>query len=398
MTASIQRDFVIAGLMSGTSADGIDVTIVKIGSETTGALRWQLLSHTAHPFAAEIREEVLSCARADTGTVDRICALNVRLGELSAQAVIQAAAQTGVTLASIDLIGSHGQTVWHIPQTATLQIGSAATIAERTGITVISNFRARDIAAGGHGAPLVAYPDICLLTHPTQIRAAQNIGGIANVTYLPAGLPAGQPDAAFAFDTGPGNMLIDDHVRRHTHGRLQFDPNGEMAAEGHVHEGLLAELLAHPFLAQRPPKTTGREMFGTAFAAALWERAAALGVRELDRIATVTELTVRTIADAYRRFLPQMPHEVIVSGGGARNLTLVRGLEQALGVPVLTAEQIGIPSEAKEALAFAVLAYLSWVGRPGNWPAATGANKPVVLGDFTPGRLWPPMGNESLGQ
>lgn len=390
MTANPQRDLIIAGLMSGTSADGIDVAIAQIGSEASGALRWQLHSHTAHPFAPDVREEILACTRNDSGTVDRICALNVRLGELSAQAVMQAAAQSGLPLDSIDLIGSHGQTVWHIPQTATLQIGSAATIAERTGITVISNFRARDIAAGGHGAPLVAYPDICLLTHPTQIRAAQNIGGIGNVTYL----PADQPDAAFAFDTGPGNMLIDDHVRRYTHNQRQFDPDGEMAAEGHVHAGLLAELLAHPFLAQRPPKTTGREMFGAGFATALWERAEALGVPELDRIATVTELTVRSIANAYRNFLPHLPDEVIVSGGGARNATIVRGLELVLGVPVLTSDQIGIPSEAKEALAFAVLAYLSWVGRPSNWPAATGANKRVVLGDFTPGRVWPPIRND----
>lgn len=382
----------IVGLMSGTSVDGIDAAVMSLSDGATGNLAWQLLTHYAQPFAPALRAEILACTQPDTGTVDRICALNVRLGEVSAQAVLAAAAQAGLVPSQIDLIGSHGQTIWHIPQTATLQIASPAVIAERTGITTISNFRARDIAAGGHGAPLVAFADICMLTDAQLNRAAQNIGGIANVTYL----PAGAPERAFAFDTGPGNMLIDDHVRRLTQGRLQFDPDGEMAAEGHVHAGLLAELARHPFIQQRPPKTTGREQFGADFAAAMWARGQALGVAELDRVATVTMFTAQSIAQAYRDFLPNLPDEVIVSGGGARNHTLLQWLAEALSqiarrpIVVCTSDEIGMPAEAKEAMIFAVLAYLSWHGRAGNWPAATGAKQRVVLGDFTPGRCWPP--------
>ena len=210
----------VIGLMSGTSADGIDAAVMSIADNAANGLDWQLLAHHARPFEPALREAILACARPDTGTVDRICALNVQLGEVSAKVVLAAAAQAGLKPDQIDLVGSHGQTIWHIPQSATLQIGSAATIAERTGISVVSNFRARDIAAGGHGAPLVALADICLLTHPTRTRAAQNIGGIANVTYLPARAPErAQPtERAVAFDTGPGNMLIDDHVRRLTQG------------------------------------------------------------------------------------------------------------------------------------------------------------------------------------
>ncbi len=393
----------VIGLMSGTSADGIDAAVMSIADNAANGLDWQLLAHHARPFEPALREEILACVRADTGTVDRICALNVQLGEVSAKVVLATAAQAGLKPDQIDLVGSHGQTIWHISQSATLsatlQIGSAATIAERTGISVVSNFRARDIAAGGHGAPLVALADICLLTHPTRTRAAQNIGGIANVTYLPAHAPErAQPTGrAIAFDTGPGNMLIDDHVRRLTQGALQFDPDGSMATEGHVHRGLLTELRAHPFVQQRPPKTTGREQFGAAFAQSIWVRGEQLGASALDRIATVTMFTAQSIALAYRDFLPQMPDEVIVSGGGVRNHTLMQWLAQSLEqianrpIPVHSSDEIGMPPEAKEAMMFAVLAYLSWHGRSGNWPPATGATRQVVLGEFTPGRCWPPQ-------
>ena len=295
-------------------------------------------------------------------------------------------------LEQIAWIGSHGQTVWHIPGRATLQLGEPAVIAERTGASVVSNFRARDIAAGGQGAPLVAFVDALLLTHPTKTRAVQNIGGIANVTYLrptqPSPAVRGKArEKAFAFDTGPGNMLMDDAVRRMTNGAQQRDVDGAIAARGQVSSELFEELMEQPFLHQPPPKTTGRELFGAQFGKQVWNTGAARGLRDEDMVATLTMFTAFSIAQAYRVFLPALPDEVIVSGGGARNRTLLRMLREQLepNARVLLSDEVGIPSEAKEALAFALLAYETAHGRPSNLPAATGAKRAVVLGDVTPG-------------
>lgn len=371
----------IIGLMSGTSADGIDAALVEVAG--ADATQWRLLKHVQSPFTDALRNEVLACMTEAGGSVARICALNVALGEAFATAAMRVADAAGVSLSDIDAIGSHGQTVWHIPALATLQIGEPAVIAERTGITVVSNFRARDIAAGGQGAPLVALVDALLLTHPTKTRAAQNIGGIANVTFL----PAGSAQSAFAFDTGPGNMLIDDAVRRFTAGAQQCDLNGAIAAQGCVNDALLREWMQHPFLKAQPPKTTGREMFGAHFGAQVWADGAARNIDPHDLIATLTMFTAASIADAYRRFLPAFPDEVIVSGGGARNPTLMRMLQTQLGerVRVMTSDDAGIPSEAKEAIAFAILAHETLHGRAGNLPVATGAHHAVVLGSITPG-------------
>jgi len=381
---------IVIGMMSGTSADGIDAVVVKLSELDASQLapQWELLKHIHLPYTAVLREQILNCARADTGTVDRICALNFDLGAVYAQAARTATEAARLALDDIDLIGHHGQTVWHIHNHSTLQVGSPAVIAEATGVTVVSNFRARDIAAGGHGAPLVAYVDALLLTDTVKARAAQNIGGIANVTWL----PANQPQRAFAFDTGPGNMLIDDAVQRATDGALHFDDDGKIAARGRVDETLLAELMAHPFLKQPPPKTTGREMFGAPFGNEVWGKATARGDSSDDLITTLTMFTAKSTAQAYRDFLPSMPDELIVSGGGANNPTLLAMLQSELNTiqpaRVRRIDELGIPSEAKEALAFALLAYQTWHGRPSNLPNATGARHPVILGDITPGRNW----------
>ncbi len=373
--------------MSGTSTDGIDAVVVQFGElNNHDAPAWKILHHLHLPFASELRQEILACLRADTGTVERICALNFDLGEIYANAALQAIRAAGLDPSQVDLIGNHGQTVWHIPQHSTLQLGSAAVIAERTGITTISNFRARDIAAGGHGAPMVAYMDALLFTDDSKTRALQNIGGIANVTYL----PAQHPEQSFAFDSGPGNVLIDDAVRRATNDERQYDADGELAAQGTVNAALLNDLLTHPYFRQAPPKTTGRELFGSLMGEKIWDEAKTRGILPHDLIATLTRFTAKSIADAYRHFLPTMPAEIIVSGGGAKNPTLLDMLQSELDstVRVRTIDEFGIPSDAKEALAFALLAYETWHGRPSNVPNATGARHRVILGDITPGRNW----------
>ncbi|MBI4785572.1 MAG: N-acetylmuramic acid 6-phosphate etherase [Chloroflexi bacterium] len=290
--------------------------------------------------------------------------------------------------------GSHGQSLWHIPtgsNASTLQLGEPAVIAERTGITTISNFRTRDMAAGGQGAPLVPLLDVLLLSHPTLTRAAQNIGGIGNVTYLPPHSHTPTLPHAFAFDTGPGNMLIDDAARRATDGAWTFDRDGALAAQGRVDDTLLAELMTEPFLAQQPPKTTGPELFGAQYGAPVWERAKRRGLHNEDIVATLTAFTAHSIARAYREFLPTQPDEVIVSGGGALNPVLMQILRDLVApARVITSDDFGLPAEAKEAIAFALLAHETWHSRPGNVPAATGARHPVVLGNITPAYSHPP--------
>jgi len=378
----------VLGLMSGTSADGVDAAIVTVDGAPPD-LAVCMRSFTCVPFSAAQRERIFALFDPATGTVDRICEANFMLGEWFASAALRAIAEAGLATHEIDLIGSHGQTIYHAvgadaATRSTLQIGEAAVIAARTGVTTVADFRVADVAAGGQGAPLVSYVDWLLLRHPTIPRAVQNIGGIANVTYLP---PGDDPDGVTAFDTGPGNMLIDDGATRATSGAQRYDRDGALAAAGAVDEALLAALMAHPYLSVSPPKTTGREQFGRAFGAQVWEKAAARGLSVEDILATLTAFTATSIADACRRYLPRAPEEVILGGGGADNPTLVRMLQEAL-VPsrVVTHEALGMSSKAKEAIAFAVLAYEALHGRPGNLPSCTGAGSYAVLGKIVPSR------------
>jgi anhydro-N-acetylmuramic acid kinase len=370
------------------------------------SLAWEVLGHCHCSFAPELRAEIFGCFRPETGSVDRLCRLNFALGRALGAAALDAVHDAGLSIAEIDLIGSHGQTLWHDPPMngelgSTFQLGEPAVIAEMTGVPVVSNFRTRDMAVGGQGAPLVPLTDRLLLSHPTKIRAAQNIGGIANVTFLPPVTVkeiqtahkeseldslSGSHHGVMAFDTGPGNMLIDEAVRQATDGAWNYDRDGLLAAQGNVNQSLLAEWLAEPYFQQKPPRTTGRELFGTQRAAEHWSQASRRGLDANDIIATLTALTVHSIEHAYRIFLPTFPHEVIVSGGGARNLTLMAMLAERLSPAYLTtSEDYGLDIEAKEAVAFAfaVLAYETWHKRSGNIPAATGAARAVMLGNIT---------------
>ena len=380
---------IVVGLMSGTSADAIDAAVVRLDGAPP-RLAWRLLAHLSVPHSPQLRAEIFACFRTETSSVEQMCRLNFTLGEAFAQAALQAIASAGLTPAEVDLIGSHGQTLWHIPPgsgvtPSTLQIGEAAVIAERTGVPVVNNFRTRDMAAGGQGAPLVPFVDWLLFAHPNRTRALQNIGGIGNVTYLRPSLKTGPGDeGVLAFDTGPGNMLIDDAAHRATNGQLNYDKDGVIAAQGRIDKTLLEKLLNDPYFSTRPPKTTGREHFGAQRGAQIWVDATAQGLSAPDILATLTAFTAESISRAYRDFLPVFPDEVILSGGGAYNPTLRAMLAERLKpARVLTADEIGIPASAKEALAFAVLAYETWHKRPGNLPSVTGATHPVILGTVT---------------
>jgi anhydro-N-acetylmuramic acid kinase len=374
----------VVGLMSGTSADGVDAALVAIEDDGLD-LDVRALSHLTLSFSPELADEVRrasSCA-----TAPELCALNFRLGEWFAEAALAVIAQGGLSPADVDAIGSHGQTISQLParrgEGSTLQLAEPSVIAERTGIVTVAEFRYRDVAAGGQGAPLVTYADLVLFRDDRKARAVQNIGGIANVTYLPA---SATPEQVVAFDTGPGNMVLDGLARRLL-GR-ECDEGGAAGARGQIVPGLLAEMKRHPFLALTPPRSTGREDFGEEYVARILSLPAARDRSAEDLLATATALTADTISEAYAKWLPAMPDEVIVGGGGAHNLTLVRMLRDRLGaVPVRTHEEFGIPGDAKEAMAFALLADATLRGQPGNVPSATGAAGPRVLGKIVPGCL-----------
>jgi anhydro-N-acetylmuramic acid kinase len=375
----------VVGFMSGTSADGIDVALCEIQGEPPH-IQATILHGTTIPYERTMRQLILMACSLEHSNVREICMLNADIGEWFSKALIDFLKETPYTLADIDLIGSHGQTIWHEVQNgkvfATLQIGEASIIAERTNITTIHNFRARDVAAGGQGAPLTAYADWLLLRHPERWRAVQNIGGMGNVTFLP---PLTYPhDETIAFDTGAGNALIDMAVYTLTQGALTYDEDGWMALSAMPNEDWLDRLMQHPYYRQVPPKTTGRETFGTAYAQQLVQEGLVRGLSPEEIVATLTMLTATSIAQAYTLFAPHPIEEIILGGGGKNNAALVRWLEGLLSIPVLTHEDIGIDSKYKEALVFALLAYETWHNRPATLPSQTGARHASVLGQITP--------------
>lgn len=369
----------VCGIMSGTSLDGIDVAIVDI----RGA-RIQPVAFRSVPYPKAVRAALLSVSNTMTHTA-AISRLNFLLGELYAEAVRETCRRARIALRSVELCGLHGQTIFHEGRpveylgrcvSSTLQIGEATVLAERTGLRVISNFRERDIAAGGKGAPLVPSMDYLLFRHPRMCRVALNIGGIANITVIP---PRAKSEDVIAFDTGPGNMVIDALVAHMTGGKETFDRNGRVARSGNIHEDLLKSMMNDPHVRAKPPKTAGREQFGQQFVSGL----IATGIPLPDLIATATEFTVRAIV--YQIFRAVEPDEVIASGGGVHNRWLMQRLRLHLHPSVLkTSADFGIDPDAKEAIAFAVLAYESARHRPGNLPSATGARRAVVLGKSTP--------------
>jgi len=381
----------VIGLMSGTSADGVDAALVEIIPEGDGpALR--LVAWDTFPYPPGLRERILSLATG--GSTEEVCHLDAYLGELFAEAAAGVARQAGAPLHEVDLIGSHGQTIHHLPSPrqegrhavrSSLQIGEPAVIAERTGVTTIADFRPRDLAAGGEGAPLTPIVHHALFARPDRGRAILNLGGIANLTVLPAG---GPPSAVRGFDTGPGNVLLDEFVRSAGLSDAGYDRDGRLAAAGRVRPDLLEELLRHPFIRRRPPKSTGRETFGPAFLAAFRRRLHSAAVGELDGLATLAAFTIEAVVSNLREFVFPLTtiHEVVVAGGGARNAFLMRRLAGALPqCTVAASEDVGFPGRALEAVTFAWLAYLTATGRSGNLPAVTGAGGPRVLGCIVPG-------------
>lgn len=381
-----KNEKLVIGLMSGTSADGIDAVLVKItghGIET----KVQQLAFVSPPYTEEVRERILRVAAGDFGGSKELCLMNVLLGELFADACELLCKQAGIRPDEVDLIGTHGQTVYHIPVaesylghsvTATLQIGEPSVLCERLGIITVSDFRVRDVAAGGLGAPLVPYTEYILYSDPARHVALQNIGGIGNITVLPAG---GKLDELTAFDTGPGNMLMDSVVSRITNGRLRYDEGGKIAASGSVSKALLDILMQDPYLRQAPPKTTGREYYGKAFVDQIMQNGHALQLSDEDILATTTMFTAAAIAYSVNHHCQPKPQRLIVGGGGSLNPALMSMIAQCLPqVEVMTNEDLGLDSSAKEAVAFALLANETIHSQCNNAPAATGAQHPVIMG------------------
>jgi len=382
------KTMTVAGIMSGTSADGIDVAIVRIETARPRP-KLTLLAHEGFAFPVSLRRAVLAAMNASSTSTAELARLNWRLGLAYSEAVLETVKRHKVKL---DLIGCHGQTLYHQPRAerylgrrfaCTWQAGEAQAIASSLGVPVVSNFRPADMLAGGQGAPLVPLLDYVLFASNKRGRVLQNIGGIANLTAIPAG--AGT-DQVIAFDTGPGNMVIDSLA--HQLFNKPFDRNGAIAAKGAVLKQVLAQALRNPYFQLKPPRTAGREQFGREYAAKLLAGCQRHSDRPEDALATATALTAESIAQSYKRFCKRKMRsgsgvDYIVSGGGARNHTLMAMLAprlEPMGCELATSNDFGLPAEAKEAAAFALLAWQTWRHLPGNLPAATGAERPVILG------------------
>jgi anhydro-N-acetylmuramic acid kinase len=374
----------IVGLMSGTSVDGIDAVLAEIGGPAD-APRVRQLAFVTVPYEAELRGEILAVAGGESRSARQLCRLDHVVGEAFGEAALAVVRAAGLSPAQVDLVGSHGQTIYHDAlDGVTWQIGEPSRIAAAVGAPVVADFRCADMVAGGQGAPLVPLFDALLFRRPDAARILLNIGGIANVTVLPAGRGT---DGVFAFDTGPGNVLIDEFLRQATRGRLTFDDGGELAASGEVDRELVAGFLEHPYFAEEPPKSTGREVFGAGFVVLTLGEGARRAEGVEDLVATLTEFTALSITESIKQYvLPRVDtQELLVSGGGVHNATLMKRIVEELpGLHVASLETAGFSPDAKEALAFALLARETVCGRPGNVLGATGAGRRVLLGVVAP--------------
>jgi len=389
------RERYAIGLMSGTSLDGIDAACCRVRRDPDGELPTAydvaVESFRTEPYPPALREELRRLCDDETGTADAVCRANVALGELFADAALAACDAADVAPEDAAVIGSHGQTVWHAPEPepvpgtdrrtrSTLQIADGSVVAHRTGVPTVSDFRTSDVAVGGQGAPLAPVFDLACLSDDDESRALQNVGGIGNCTLLP---PDPDRDDALAFDTGPGNMVIDAVVETLTDGAATYDEDGRRAARGGVDGALVGEFLDDPYFRSTPPKTTGRKRFGDHFAREFIAAARERGCADADVVASATALTARSIADAYDRFADPYPDRIVVSGGGANNPTLLSMLDERTASPVERLESLGIDSDAKEAALFALLGVTTLDGVANNVPRATGADRAVTLGKIS---------------
>jgi anhydro-N-acetylmuramic acid kinase len=385
------NSMLVLGLMSGTSADGMDVALARI-SGAPPHLDAKLLGHTSSNFPSALRREILRVAEQHPISAGELSQLNFRLGEVFAEAALAACRKFRVSPKRIALIGSHGQTIFHQgkpvlylgrPTASTLQIGEPSVIAASTGITTVGDFRPADMALGGQGAPLVPFADYLLYRHEKLGRVSLNLGGIANITVIPA---SAKPEQVLAFDTGPANMLIDALISHFTHGRQRFDEEARIAQTGRSLPALLDQMMRDPYLKLAPPKSTGREYYGHAYVKKVLAVGKKRGAKPADVIRAATIFTALSVVDALNRFvLPKTKiHQLIVSGGGAKNPLVVAQLAAALGkIEIIPSSRLGIPEDAKEAFAFALLAYETFHDRPSNLPSATGAHAPAILGKIS---------------
>ncbi|MCJ8014263.1 anhydro-N-acetylmuramic acid kinase [Paenibacillus sp. KQZ6P-2] len=384
----------VVGLMSGTSVDGIDAAVVRITDEPDGGVSAELIGFENTPYPAAVRQEIFTLFDPLQATVNKIGSMNVLLGELYAEAALSVITSAGLSPVDIAVIGSHGQTIYHAPESEqlhgydihyTVQIGEGSVIAARTGIPCVSDFRPADMAVGGQGAPLVPFTEYLLYREAHRTLLLQNIGGIGNMTVIPAGCSQEQ---VYAFDTGPGNMIIDGVVERLYPGQLTMDIGGAIARQGTIHEGLLNLLMQEPYYSQPLPKSTGREHFGSSYIDWLLDYTKDQSIKAEDVVATVTKLTAWSIGDAYRRYVRDhhSADALLVGGGGSYNPVLVEFLRQEMepmGVQVMTQEEVGYSSDAKEAVAFALLADHTLKRQPNNLPNVTGANRPIIMGKIS---------------